>query len=157
MTLISGYLCLTSFVAARPSMTGIRTSMRIRSGLKREHSKSACRPLAASPTISMSGSSESMFWRLSLVSSWSSTIAKRVGPPTYSGEISVPTSLLTFFDDEEASESVTALGAAADSVSYLYDLEAGPRRNLDVVSREDDRVLRRFTDVRLMYRVAWAY
>src|SRR5215217_917659 len=34
-TLISGYLCLTSFVAARPSMTGILTSMRIRSGLKR--------------------------------------------------------------------------------------------------------------------------
>jgi hypothetical protein len=42
------------------------------------------------------------------------------------------------------SESGTALGAAADSVSYLYDLEAGSRRNLDVVSREGDRV-------------AWAY
>jgi hypothetical protein len=51
---------------------------------------------------------------------------------------------LTFFDDEEASESGTALGAAADSVSYLYDLEAGSRRNLDVVSRGGDRV-------------AWAY
>jgi hypothetical protein len=32
---------------------------------------------------------------------------------------------LTFFDDEEASESGAALGAAADSVSYLYDLEVG--------------------------------
>src|SRR5215203_938510 len=93
ITLISGYLCLICFVAVRPSITGIRTSMRIRSSLKREHSESACRPLAASPTISMSGSSKSMFWRLSLVSSWSSTTAKRVSPPTYSGEISVPTSL----------------------------------------------------------------
>ncbi len=52
----------------------------------------------------------------------------------------------TFFD-EEASESGTALGAAADSVSYPYDLEAGLRRNPDMVSREGDRVLRRFTDV----------
>jgi hypothetical protein len=95
MTLISGYLCLISFVASNPSMTGIRTSMRIRSSLKREPSESACLPLAASPTISMSGSSESMFWRLSLVSSWSSTMAKRVGPRTSSGEISVPTSLYT--------------------------------------------------------------
>jgi hypothetical protein len=32
---------------------------------------------------------------------------------------------LTFFDDEEASASGTALGAAAGSVSYLYDLEGG--------------------------------
>src|ERR687898_535598 len=47
MTLISGYLCLISFVAARPSMTGIRTSMRIRFGLKRQHCERACRPLAA--------------------------------------------------------------------------------------------------------------
>ena len=39
--------------------------------------------------------SESMFWRLSLVSSWSSTIARRVGSPTSSGEISAPTSLYT--------------------------------------------------------------
>jgi hypothetical protein len=55
---------------------------------------------------------------------------------------------LTFFDDEEASASGTALCAAADSLSYLYDLEAASRRNLDVVSREGDRALRRFTDVR---------
>jgi hypothetical protein len=39
--------------------------------------------------------SESMYWRLSVVSSWSSTMARRVGPPTSSGEISGPTSLYT--------------------------------------------------------------
>ena len=55
---------------------------------------------------------------------------------------------LTFFDDEEASASGTALGAAAGSVSYLYDLEGGPRRNLDVVSREGGRGLQRFADAR---------
>jgi hypothetical protein len=60
---------LISLVAARPSISGIRTSMRIISGCKREHSKSACRPLAASPTTSRSYSSARMFRRLFLVSS----------------------------------------------------------------------------------------
>jgi len=128
ITLISGYLCLICFVAVRPSITGIRTSMRIRSSLKREHSESACRPLAASPTISMSGSLESMFWRLCLVSSWSSTMAKRVGPPTYSGEISVPTYL--YAPDERLADyfhDCRPISAAARDPSPLDRPPLAPR------------------------------
>jgi hypothetical protein len=64
---------------------------------------------------------------------------------------------LTFFDDEEASESGTALGAAADSVFFLYDLEAGPRHNPDVVSREGYSSASAFHRRPGTCRVEWAY
>jgi hypothetical protein len=61
---------------------------------------------------------------------------------------------LTFFDDEEASvtqgERVRYCPGCRSWLSLLSvtDLEGGPRRNLDVVSREGDRGLQRFADAR---------
>jgi hypothetical protein len=79
-TLTKGYLCLTSRVAASPSISGIRTSINSKSGCSREHSRRASRPLAASPTTSISGSSRSMSLRPSRARSWSSIMASRVLP-----------------------------------------------------------------------------
>ena len=65
-------------VASTPSMTGIRISMTITSGRVRAAAAIASRPLAASPTTSMSSSPVSTMRKPVRTSSWSSTSSTRM-------------------------------------------------------------------------------
>src|SRR5919107_881548 len=65
-------------VASRPSISGILTSMRTRSGVMERQSRKASRPFCASPTTSKSGSPSSMLRSPSRTRSWSSAMRRRV-------------------------------------------------------------------------------
>ena len=65
-------------VASRPSSSGIRMSMRITSGCRRAAWTTASRPLLASATTSMSGSSASSSRKPARTIDWSSTTSTRM-------------------------------------------------------------------------------
>src|ERR671933_307143 len=123
-TLVVGYFCLISRVAESPSISGIRTSISIKSGRKREQSAIASRPLAASPITSMWGSSASMSRRPSRARSWSSTMASRVvGLDPLLEAISAP--ILTFLYKGDDRDHNAHSGADARSA---LDLEFAAER-----------------------------
>src|SRR5829696_7393739 len=78
---ISGRSTLISRVASRPSIPGMRTSMRIRSGTSERPSSTASRPSLASPTISRSGSRLRSPRSPRRTRSWSSAIRSRFRSP----------------------------------------------------------------------------
>src|SRR4051794_15334562 len=73
-TALSGTFSVSSFVASRPSMPGMRTSMITTFGRRRSASATADSPSAASPITRMWGALESERRRPSRTTSWSSTI-----------------------------------------------------------------------------------
>src|SRR5919199_4689693 len=77
MTLVVGWSRLMARVTARPSRSGMRTSVSTKSDCRRRQSSCASAPLAASPTTSRSGSPTIMVRRPARASSWSSTITMR--------------------------------------------------------------------------------
>src|SRR5918998_3367174 len=79
-TLTWGISCLILLVASRPSMTGILTSIRTRSGCRFRQEVRASAPSRASAMTSMSSSPESTVLRPSLTRAWSSAIRRRAGP-----------------------------------------------------------------------------
>ena len=70
---ISGQSALMRRVASMPVITGIETSMITTSGRSSRTASRASAPLAASPTISMSGSARNNMRKPDLTISWSST------------------------------------------------------------------------------------
>src|SRR5919107_2771944 len=78
-TLVWGISCLMRRVASRPSITGILTSIRTRSGRSSRHMERASWPLTASAMTWMPSSPESTALRLSLTRAWSSAIRRRTG------------------------------------------------------------------------------
>src|SRR5919112_2831562 len=89
-TLVWGRLCLISRVAASPSIPGMRTSIKTRSGCKREHTSTASLPSSASPTTSRPSSRASMPLKPWRTRPWSSAITIRAGASRPSGWISLP-------------------------------------------------------------------
>src|SRR5438105_12019804 len=79
ITLVPGQSCLMARVAARPSRSGMRTSISTRSGRRWRHKARASRPVVASPTMCRRGSVDSKLARPARVRSWSSTITTRFG------------------------------------------------------------------------------
>src|SRR5215216_4007918 len=77
MTLVFGISSLIFFVAASPSITGILTSMRTRSGKSSLQRFRAWWPSLASAITSMPSSPESKVLRPSLTRAWSSAIRMR--------------------------------------------------------------------------------
>src|SRR5919107_643130 len=77
ITLVWGISALILLVASSPSITGILTSIRTRSGPSARQVSRACRPLWASATTSMPSSPESMVLKPSLTRAWSSAIRRR--------------------------------------------------------------------------------
>src|SRR6266545_255201 len=67
-----------SAVAARPSSTGMRTSITTTSGDSWAHSSTAARPSPARPTTSMSGAADSSVAKPSRIITWSSTTSTRM-------------------------------------------------------------------------------
>src|SRR5712691_11852973 len=80
MTSVAGHSCLMLRHVASPSISGMRTSIRARSGCKRRQSASASRPFFASPITSTPRRPASIVRRPALASSWSSAITNRAGP-----------------------------------------------------------------------------
>src|SRR5918993_426020 len=78
-TLVAGISCLILLVASRPSITGILTSIRTRSGSSSLQEERASCPFLASATTLISSSPESMVLRPSLTRAWSSAIRSRAG------------------------------------------------------------------------------
>src|SRR5829696_2931823 len=74
---VSGRSALISLVASKPSIPGMRTSIRIRSGTSERLSSTASRPSLASPTISRSGSRLKSPRSPRRTRSWSSAIRSR--------------------------------------------------------------------------------
>src|SRR5215217_4157389 len=74
-----GISSLMRRVASRPSITGILTSMRIRSGSSSRQTERASLPSLASATTRMSSSEESTVLKPSLTRAWSSAIRTRAG------------------------------------------------------------------------------
>src|SRR5919112_328899 len=89
-TIVLGWLCLISRVAESPSIPGMRTSIRMRSGRKREHASTASRPSSASPTTSRPSSRASMPLKPWRTRPWSSAITMRAGPDRPSVRFSLP-------------------------------------------------------------------
>src|SRR6266446_1344047 len=79
ITLVAVSSNLMARHVARPSCSGIRTSIRARSGCKWRQSANASRPFAASPTSFNPRWLVSMARRPALASSWSSAITNRAG------------------------------------------------------------------------------
>src|SRR2546423_8926571 len=79
MTLMAGNSCLMAAVAANPSMPGMRTSIRMRSGPTRRHSARASPASTASATTARSCWWASIARSPSRASAWSSTIMMRAG------------------------------------------------------------------------------
>src|SRR5215208_506718 len=77
--LASGCPCLIIRVAASPSILGIRTSIRTRSGCKREHISTASRPSSAAPTTSKPSSRANMTRKPCRTRPWSSAMTIRTG------------------------------------------------------------------------------
>src|SRR5215207_791831 len=77
--LASGCPCLIIRVAASPSILGIRTSIKTRSGCKREHISTASRPSSASPTTSKPSSRANMPRKPCRTRPWSSAMTIRTG------------------------------------------------------------------------------
>src|SRR5215208_1264848 len=78
-TLTWGISSLILLVASRPSITGILTSIRTRSGSSSRQELRASLPSLTSAMTSMSSSPESMVLKPSLTRSWSSAIRRRAG------------------------------------------------------------------------------
>src|SRR5829696_2259633 len=78
-TLVRGSSSFMAWVAASPSIFGILTSMRTRSGRRRRHCSSASCPSAASPTTSRSCSPASMLLMPERRRAWSSAMIRRAG------------------------------------------------------------------------------
>ena len=67
-------------VASMPSISGIRTSIRITSGWCSAAARTACAPLAASATTVIPSAASRITQNPVLTSSWSSTTSTRIGP-----------------------------------------------------------------------------
>src|SRR5437879_7655422 len=79
ITCSPGCSCLSTRVAARPSRSGMCTSISTTSGCSWRQTVSASWPLAASPTISAFLSQARILRSPARARSWSSTITTRVG------------------------------------------------------------------------------
>src|SRR5215218_1645310 len=89
-TLVCGSICLISRVAASPSILGIRTSIRTRSGRRRELISTASRPSSASPTTSKASSRANIPRKPWRTRPWSSAMTIRTGWDLLPGCISLP-------------------------------------------------------------------
>ena len=96
-TLVWGISALILLVASRPSITGILTSMRTRSGRRSRQDARASWPSLASAMTLIPSSPESMVLRPSLTRAWSSAIRRRAGPVCVASSIPPASSKCTVF------------------------------------------------------------
>src|SRR5918997_528629 len=128
-TLVSGNLSFIALVAASPSISGILTSIRTRSGRSLRQTSSAMRPFSASPTTTRSGSPSRTARMPSLTRSWSSARTSLAGfslPPDPPARIS-PSIRLILHARYALRLGQWNLGHHLGSLSGLaMDLEAAP-------------------------------